>query len=83
MEQFNYYTGYKYQGINTQDLASKGYKSNQWATYKAWVEHDMQVQKGQHGTGIMLVRKDEETSKTVVKWYKVFNLEQVAPMVQE
>lgn len=83
MEQFNYFTGYKYQGVNAQDLASKGYKSNQWATYKTWIEHDYQVQKGNKGTGIMLVRKDDETGKTVVRWYKVFNFDQVAPVEQE
>ena len=83
MEQFNYFTGYKYQGVNSQDLASKGFTSNQWATYKQWIEHDQQVQKGQHGTGIMLVKKDDDSGKTVVRWYKVFNLEQVAPLETE
>ena len=44
----------------------------------------MQVQKGQHGTGVMLVKpSDDDKSKAVVRWYKVFNLEQVAPVVAE
>lgn len=83
MEQYNYFTGYKYSGVNAQDLASKGFKANQWATYRQWIADDKQVQKGQHGTGIMLVKEDEKTGKKVVKWYKVFNLEQVAPVEQE
>jgi antirestriction protein ArdC len=80
IEQFNFFTGYKYQGVNAQDLASKGFKSNEWGTYKQWFEHEFQVQKGNKGTGIMLVKKDDDTGKTVVRWYKVFNREQVAPV---
>ena len=83
LDQFNFFTGYKYQGQNTIDLALKGYKSNEWGTYKQWDEHGYQVQKGQHGTGIMLVRKDDTTDKTVVKWYKVFNREQTKPKETE
>lgn len=83
VEQFNYFTGHKYQGINAQDLASKGFKSNEWGTYHQWLNEGQQVQKGQHGTSIMLVKPDDETGKTVVKWYRVFNREQVAPPVAE
>lgn len=83
LDQFNFFTGYKYQGQNAVDLASKGYKSNEWGTYKQWFEHDYQVQKGQKGTGIMLVRPDDDNpKKAVVRWYKVFNREQVAPSEQ-
>lgn len=83
IEQFNYFTGHKYQGVNAQDLASKGFTSNEWATYRQWIEHDQQVQKGQKSTGIMLVRPDDDNpKKAVVKWYRVFNREQVAPVEQ-
>jgi antirestriction protein ArdC len=82
-DQFNYFTGHKYSGINADDLARSTFKSNQWATYGQWAEKEMQVQKGQHGTSVMFVKKDEETDKTVVKYYRVFNLEQVAPMETE
>lgn len=82
-DQFNYFTGYKYNGVNAQDLASKGYESNQWATYNQWLNGGYQVQKGNKGTGIMLVKKDDETGKTVVRWYKVFNFNQVAPAETE
>lgn len=84
LEQFNYFTGHKYQGINAQDLASKGYKSNQWATYRQWLEGGQQVQKGQRGTSIMLVKKDEDDKeRAVVRWYRVFNLDQTAPVTEE
>ena len=84
LEQFNYFTGHKYQGTNAADLASRGYKSNEWGTYKQWLEHDFQVQKGEHGVGIMLVRPDDDNpERAVVRWYKVFNREQVAPVEQE
>jgi len=83
-EQFNKFTGHKYQGQNASDLASKGFDSNQWGTYHQWLNAGMQVQKGQHGTGVMLVKpSDDDKSKAVVRWYKVFNLEQVAPVVAE
>jgi antirestriction protein ArdC len=80
LDQFNYFTGHKYQGQNVLDLAGQGYKSNQWATYNQWFSNGYQVQKGQHGTGIMLVKKDDDSTDTVVRWYKVFNFEQVKPM---
>lgn len=84
LEQFNYFTGHKYQGTNAQDLAGKGYKSNEWATYRQWIEHGQQVQKGEHGASIMLVRPDEDNPKrAVVRYYKVFNREQVAPVTEE
>ena len=84
LEQFNHFTGHKYQGINSVDLASKGFTSNEWATYKQWFEHGFQVQKGQGGTSIMIVRPNEDNpKKAVVKWYRVFNKEQVAPVEQE
>lgn len=82
-EQFNYFTGYKYQGVNAQDLASKAGKSNQWATYHQWLNNGYQVQKGQHGTSIMIVKDDPESDKKLVRYYKVFNFEQVAPVEAE
>lgn len=80
MEQFNYFTGHKYRGVNSQDLTSKAHKSNQWATYRQWFNNGYQVTKGEHGTSIMLAKEDDTTKKTVVKWYRVFNFEQVAPI---
>lgn len=73
----NYFTGTEYQGKNAQVLNACKYEENQWATYRQWLENGYQVQKGEHGTGIQVVRDDEKTSKTVVKWYRVFNLAQV------
>jgi len=82
-DQFNYFTGYKYSGVNAQDLASKAGKSNQWGTYHQWLNAGYQVQKGEHGTSIMLVKKDDDTGKTLVRYYKLFNFMQVAPVEQE
>ena len=82
-DQFNYFTGHKYNGTNASDLASKKYKSNQWATYHQWLNNGYQVQKGEHSTSIMLVKQDPESDKTLVRYYKVFNFEQVAPVTQE
>lgn len=83
LDQFNYFTGHKYSGQNAHDLASKGHKSNQWGTYNQWLNQEQQVQKGEHGTSIMFVKDDPDTGKRVAKWYRVFNLDQVAPLVQD
>lgn len=81
VEQFNYFTGHKYQGVNAQDLARQGHKSNEWGTYHQWLGAGMQVQKGNHGVSIMIVKPDpEHDGKTLVKWYRVFNRDQVAPV---
>lgn len=83
----NYFTGTEYQGRNAQDLNSSTrlnkHEENQWATYKQWYEGGYQVQKGEHGTSIQVVREDEKTKKTVVKWYKVFNIAQVKEIEED
>lgn len=84
----NYFTGNEYQGINAQDLnlAAKlnKYEENQWATYRQWFDNGYQVQKGEKGTGIQVVREDEEKpDKKIVKYYRVFNLAQVKEITDE
>lgn len=80
----NYFTGNEYHGKNSAFLnleyKTKKYEENQWATYRQWADGGYQVQKGQHGTGIQVVREDEDKGKTVIKYYRVFNLAQVAPV---
>lgn len=76
----NYFSGTQYQGQNAADLKAAGFPDNQWATYKQWLEGGWQVQKGQHGTAIMVVRDVEGQTKKMVKFYKVFNIAQVAPI---
>jgi antirestriction protein ArdC len=75
----NYFTGTEYQGKNAAELSAKGYEQDYWATYKQWFEHGYQVQKGEHGTAIMVVRdaKDKKPGKKMVKFYRVFNIDQV------
>lgn len=80
----NTFTGVEYQGYNAVELSAKGYEVNEWATYKQWLEHGFQVQKGQHGVSIMVVRDDDEKDgKKLVKYYRVFNVAQVAPIEEE
>lgn len=79
--QQNYFTGVEYQGGNATSLRLAGYKEGQWATYKQWFEHGYQVQKGEHGHSIMVVKdKDDDPSKKAVRYYKVFNVAQVKPI---
>ncbi len=83
----NYFTGVEYQGHNAQELNSSTrlnkYEENQWATYKQWFEGGYQVQKGEHGTSIRVIREDEKTLKTVVKYYRVFNISQVKEIEED
>lgn len=76
MEQVNFFTRNEYHGQNAMDLRLAKYKSSEWATYKQWLEGGYQVQKGQHGVGIMKIVEDKEGNKRP-KFYKVFNYEQV------
>jgi antirestriction protein ArdC len=79
----NYFSGIDYQGHNAVTLAEAGYELNQWATYKQWFEHGYQVQKGEHGQPIMVVRDDDDSDKKVIKFYKVFNIAQVKEIVND
>lgn len=80
----NYFTGTEYQGQNAADLKAAGYPDNQWATYRQWFNNGYQVQKGQHGTSILVVRDDDDRKgKKMVKYYRVFNIAQVAPIEEE
>lgn len=87
LDQFNYISGHKYSGINAQELArvqiEHEFKSNEWATYGQWFSKNMQVQKGQHGTSIMIfVPNEDDPKKPKVGYCRVFNLDQVAPLEQ-
>lgn len=79
----NYFTGVEYQGGNAQVLNSSKYKENQWATYRQWFENGYQVQKGEHGTAIRVIKDDPDTKETVVRYYRVFNIAQVKEIENE
>jgi antirestriction protein ArdC len=87
----NAVSGKGYNGINTLILAMSaaagGFKSNQWATYKQWLELGGQVRKGTKGTTIIFyspvtgskVSADgvEKNYHYVLKSYSVFNADQI------
>jgi antirestriction protein ArdC len=89
-----------YNGINTLILAmsaaANGFKSNEWATYKQWLQLGGQVRKGTKGTTIIFYSPvsgsktaadgSEKTYHYVLKSYSVFNADQIdgytAPLVE-
>jgi antirestriction protein ArdC len=80
-----------YNGINTLILAmsaaANGFKSNEWATYKQWLQLGGQVRKGTKGTTIIFyspvsgskITADgtEKNYHYVLKSYSVFNADQI------
>jgi antirestriction protein ArdC len=80
-----------YNGINTLILAmsaaANGFKSNEWATYKQWLQLGGQVRKGTKGTTIIFYSPvsgsktaadgSEKTYHYVLKSYSVFNADQI------
>lgn len=81
-EQVNFTTQKAYQGYNADTLARTKYESNEWATYRQWLEAGFQVQKGEHGTPILKIIETEDGDKRP-KHYKVFNFEQVKEATDE
>lgn len=75
----NMFTGKEYSGINARNLSSREFKDNRYATYKAWLEHDYQVQKGSKGTTICVVYEEDNGRKKAF-YTRLFNFEQVAPI---
>jgi antirestriction protein ArdC len=87
----NAVSGKGYNGINTLILAmsatANGFKSNQWATYKQWLQLGGQVRKGTKGTTIIFyspvsgskITADgtEKSYHYVLKSYSVFNADQI------
>ena len=80
----NALTGNSYSGGNRLFLwiqsQKKEYSSEKWATYKQWKELDIQVNKGQKATRIMvpIIRKDDEDEVEYVRYIAraVFNRDQ-------
>jgi antirestriction protein ArdC len=87
----NAVSGKGYNGINTLILAmsaaGNGFKSNEWATYKQWLELGGQVRKGTKGTTIIFYSPvsgsktaadgTEKAYHYVLKSYSVFNADQI------
>jgi antirestriction protein ArdC len=83
----NLVSGRGYRGINVFLLASNGYGSAYWLTYKQATERGGHVRKGQHGTKIVFwkigTRETEdadgdtiERKSILLRYYTVFNVEQ-------
>jgi antirestriction protein ArdC len=83
----NLVSGRAYRGINVFLLASNGYGSPYWLTYKQATERGGHVRKGEHGTKVVFwkigTRETEdsdgdavERKSIVLRYYTVFNVEQ-------
>ena len=87
----NLISGKRYRGINVLLLASQGYDSKYWLTYKQAQGHGGQVRKGQRATPIVFWKRyvkkadavadgDASTGGRVIpvlRYYNVFNADQV------
>lgn len=87
----NRLSGKAYRGSNVLSLwvtaQLRGYASNQWATFKQWLELGQCVKKGETGTPIVFFGthtkeqdNGETTSYRIARGATVFNLAQVAPV---
>ena len=83
----NLSSGRAYRGLNVFLLASNGYGSPYWLTYKQAIERGGHVRKGEHGTKIVFwkigTRETEdadgdtiERKSILLRYYTVFNVEQ-------
>jgi len=77
----------EYRGINVFLLASLGYGSPYWLTYKQATELGGNVRRGEHGTKVVFWKFDKhetedaagqtvERTSAILRYYTVFNLEQ-------
>ena len=78
----NALTGDLYTKSNHTTLMATGRQDQIWATFDQWKKLGKVVKKGQKGTKVCRVvkvkSKDENDDlKTRVKWFSVFNIEQV------
>lgn len=79
--------GTAYRGINHILLSHSGHQSNIWATFRQWKEKECSVRKGERSQIVVLWKFFDEadesgnstgkTSGVMVRYYKVFNSEQV------
>jgi antirestriction protein ArdC len=57
----NALTGKHYRGVNIVSLwmtsEQRGYSSNQWGTFKQWLERDAAVKKGEKGTPVVIYKE--------------------------
>lgn len=83
----NLVSGRAYRGINVFLLASHGYGSPYWLTYKQATERGGHVRKGEHGSSVVFWKIDKHEAEdadgqtvartsAILRYYTVFNLEQ-------
>lgn len=74
------FTRIPYKGYNVDFLllatSSKGYKSNEWATFLEWKKHGYTVRKGEKSVHCRTFQEDEN-KKHFVRYFCLFNREQV------
>ena len=87
----------KNQDFLTAQFEEMEYSSNQWATFMQFKSANRMVQKGEKGVrickpvkkflkdgeAVLLDDKGKEKTKSVLKKYSVFNLEQTKPLEEE
>jgi len=76
--------GYVYRGCNAMLLASANYESPFWMTFQQAESFGAKVRRGEHGWPILLIDKKiyedddgDKRSVTLVKYWNVFNTEQI------
>jgi antirestriction protein ArdC len=83
----NLVSGRPYRGINVFLLASQGYGSPYWLTYKQATERGGHVRRGEHGSKVVFWKFDKyetedadgqtvERTSAILRYYTVFNAEQ-------
>jgi antirestriction protein ArdC len=83
----NLVSGRAYRGINVFLLASQGYGSPYWLTYKQATERGGHVRRGEHGSKVVFWKFDKyqtedadgqtvERTSAILRYYTVFNAEQ-------
>jgi antirestriction protein ArdC len=88
----NLVSGRGYRGINVFLLASNGYGSPYWLTYKQATERGGHVRKGQHGMRVVFWKigtrevetadgETDERKSILLRYYTVFNVEQCEGIV--
>lgn len=77
----NAYTRIEYKGYNVTFLemarAQHGYVSNEWATFLDHAKHGYSVKKGEKSVHCRTFIEDENKKSTAVKYFCLFNREQV------
>ncbi len=82
---YNAYSGIEYQGYNVMFLnmafQSKGYTTNKWATFLDHKKNGFSVKKGEKSVHCRTFITDEVKKGVAVKYFCLFNVDQVEKTV--